>query len=380
MSPCNIVLYSPGLGSINRGLETFTGELYAALRQTPEINLTLFQGRGQVLSGARAVWTLKQDSKLYNLEPFRLLKPRSPRIEHIIFSVPLVLHCYSQPQTLIHFSETIPANILYHLRRRLGGSFKLLFSNGGPAAPEHYRRYDYVQVLTPAQKQEAIQAGYPEDRLFLVPYGLNCKPFSQPLSPDEITAKRRHWNLPVERSIILSVGAVNFSHKRMDWLIREFSQLDPTQFFLWIVGQTEAETQQVKALAASILPPTSYQFAVIPYSRMPDVYAVSDYFVLCSLSEGFGRAYIEAMAAGLPVMAHKTINTEWILGPDNLGLIDMTRANAIREKIAYFEREPTDKVVQAKRNQLATVSRFDWQQLKGQYVSMYEQILGDSGS
>jgi 1,2-diacylglycerol 3-alpha-glucosyltransferase len=370
----NVLIYSPGLGYINRGLESFTRELYEALKGH-HVNLTLFQGRGDVLKGAKSVWTPRRNSEFYNLKFMNYFQQRSYKIENIVFSIPLILHCYSKPCDIIHFSEAIPANILYHLRKRLGGSFKLLFSNGGPALPQHYSRYDYVQVLTPAQRQEAIQFGYPESRLFTIPYGVHCQSFSKNLASEEVATKRQQWNLPIDRTVILCVGAVNSSHKRMDWMIQEFSKLDPVKFFLWIVGQPEAETEAVKDLAKYLLKPNSYQFDVISYTEMPNVYAIADYFALCSLSEGFGKVYIEAMAAGLPVIAHRNPNTEWILNLDNLGLVDMTVPDGLKNKILYFEQHTRSKNWQKNLNKSTVYKNFDWESLYPQYLSMYEHIL-----
>lgn len=372
--PTNVLLYSSGLGYIQRGLETFTQELYESLQHQSDIRATLFQGQGNLVDGAIPIWSLKRNSPIYDLEIFKPLKPKSYRIENLIFSLPIALHCYSKPCNIIHFSEGLPANILYHLRKRVGGSFKLLFSNGGPASPEHYKRYDYVQVLTPAQKQEAIQSGYPEDRLFLVPYGLNCQKFSQKWSQEQIATERRRRGLPLDRQVILSVGAINSTHKRMDWLIKEFATLDFERFFLWIVGQEEQETQKIADLAKILLKPNSYRFETVSYFEMPDIYCCADYFVLCSLAEGFGRVYIEAMASTLPVIAHKNVNTEWILGSENPGLVNMTNFGELSNQIKAFEYDKVKKVNQSKYNQSLSNSRFDWRVITSQYIDMYQSL------
>jgi len=371
----NVLLYSPGLGYINRGLETFTRELYNTLKQTNTINLTLFQGTGEKVDGAIPVWAPKRNASIYNLHPFRCLRSKSYRIECMIFSIPIVFHCYLKKSQIVHFSEALPANVLYRLRRRIGGSFKLLFSNGGPMSPEQYRRYEYLHVLTPSQKQEAIDTGYPADSIFFIPYGLNCQQFMKKFTKSEITHKRREWKVPVDRKVVLSVGAINTSHKRMDWLINEFSKLDPDNFFLWVVGEYEAETDAVISLAKSVLKDGSYKFSTAPYSKMVDIYNLSDYFVLCSLGEGFGRVYIEAMASGLPVITHKNVNTEWIMGVTNMGLIDMTINNALGDLLIYFKNNSQSVNDLGLQNSLKAYQTFDWKNLTNQYLSMYNRLL-----
>ena len=117
----NVLLYSPGLGYINRGLETFTMELYNALKGKKSINLTLFQGIGEKVDGAIPVWAPKRNSSNYNLHPFRRFMSNSYRIECMVFSIPIVRHRYLKKYQIAHFSEALPANVLYRLRRRMGG-------------------------------------------------------------------------------------------------------------------------------------------------------------------------------------------------------------------------------------------------------------------
>ncbi|OCQ94480.1 hypothetical protein BCD64_07295 [Nostoc sp. MBR 210] len=373
----NVVLYSPGLGYINRGFESLTREIYQALAQEDIVNLTLFQGTGEVLPGAIPIWAPKRNAKFYDSNLIKNFKYRqyfSYTLENLFFSLPVVAHCYQHPCDVVYFSDNIPADCLHFIRKYFGGSFKLLFCNGAPASPTDYMRYDYVQVMTPAQYQEAIEAGYPQHKLFLIPQGLNCHSFSLNLKSEEIKKQKKQWNLPVDKYIVLSVGAINLGHKRMNWLIEEFSRLDPNTFFLWMVGQHEKETPYVKALAASKLKSNTYKFDVISYSEISLAYAVANCFVLCSLNEGFGRVYIEAMASELPVIAHRNVNTEWILGDKNLGLIDMTKSGELENKIIYFYQQKNTALNQGYNNQTTAFQKFDWASLHSQYIDMLRDI------
>jgi len=242
-------------------------------------------------------------------------------------------------------------------------------------SPEQYRRYEYLHVLTPLQKQESVDSGYPADSIFFIPYGLDCKQFMKIFTQPEIVHKKREWEVPVDRKVVLSVGAINTSHKRMDWLINEFSKLDPDKFFLWIVGEYEPETDVVISLAKSVLKNGSYKFSTAPYSKMVDIYNISDYFVLCSLGEGFGRVYIEVMASGLPVITHKNVNTEWIMGLSNIGLIDMTKNNTLLDLLNFFNNNPQLVNDLGSQNSVKAYETFDWKNLTDQYLSMYKSLL-----
>ena len=49
---------------------------------------------------------------------------------------------------------------------------------------------------------------------------------------------------------------------------------------------------------------------------MPTWYAAADVFVLGSLDEGFGRVYIEALGAGVPVFCHDFPVGRFVNGPE----------------------------------------------------------------
>lgn len=367
----NLILYCSGLGYINRGLESFTRELYETLNEVDKIDVTLFQGRGEIVDGAKSVWAPKRTSNYHKYLPWNLNSDQKLVVEDLIFSFPILWSAFRQQSPIIHFSESVPAKVLYHLRNKFGGSFKLLFSNGGPRSPEHYARYDFVQVLTPEQKREALEYGYPSEKIFMIPYGLNCQKF--------YSSKRvvdTEWNLPTNRKILLSVGAINSSHKRMQWLVKEFAKLDQSKYFLWVVGQNDGQqTVEIKSLAKNILDEDAFAFTTTTYEKMPAVYNSADIFVLCSLKEGFGRVYLEAMAAGLPVIAHRTENTKWILGPDNEGLIDMTKKDELAGKIRSISADINLMREYGVSNSIQVQRKFDWKSLTPEYLNMYQRIM-----
>ncbi len=67
------------------------------------------------------------------------------------------------------------------------------------------------------------------------------------------------------------------------------------------VGYQENE---LRALARELAVADRVQFlGHVPHAEMPKYLHISDVFVRPALSEGFGNSFIEAMAAGIPVIA-----------------------------------------------------------------------------
>jgi glycosyltransferase involved in cell wall biosynthesis len=74
--------------------------------------------------------------------------------------------------------------------------------------------------------------------------------------------------------------------------------------FLVLLGDQDDETKSVRYLAESKLKKDSFLITTVKRDEVAIYYKIADIFALPSLKEGFGRVYIEALAYGLPVLAH----------------------------------------------------------------------------
>lgn len=90
--------------------------------------------------------------------------------------------------------------------------------------------------------------------------------------------------------------------KNMAGLLRAFSRLEGEPEL--IVFGSGSESGALRALCAELRLEERVSFrGHCPRKELAEAYAAADCFVLASRSETFGVAYIEAMAAGLPVIA-----------------------------------------------------------------------------
>ena len=104
---------------------------------------------------------------------------------------------------------------------------------------------------------------------------------------------------------LLTVGAV-VPRKGYDLLIAALAQLLDLPWHLTIVGDCSRDAATAAQLRADIarygLSPRVTIEDAAPAERLAALYAASDLFVLPSRYEGFGMAYAEAIAHGLPVI------------------------------------------------------------------------------
>ena len=129
---------------------------------------------------------------------------------------------------------------------------------------------------------------------------------------------RSHHGIPADQPIALYVGRV--AHEKnigflLEVLARARESVPTLQ--LVIAGEGPAEASLKRSLAERGL---SQAVRFIGYldraQELPDCYAAADVFVFASRTETQGLVLLEAMAAGLPVLALACMGTRSILAPE----------------------------------------------------------------
>ena len=114
-----------------------------------------------------------------------------------------------------------------------------------------------------------------------------------------------------------------------------------------------------------------FDHIVLGPEEMPNLYRSADVLLHMSKVEPFGNIYIEALASGLPVVAHDTPNTRWITD-GHAQLVDTEDAAAVVGAVrACLEPEPA--AAPEARSRYAR-ERFDWPVVARQYCDFFERI------
>jgi len=137
------------------------------------------------------------------------------------------------------------------------------------------------------------QAGIPESRIAIAPPGTD--------KPSSMAAR-----VPGEVVQLLAVGTV-CARKGYDVLTEALAPLKPLPWQLVCIGSLQRSTEFAATLRATIarlaLDDRVTLCGELPPKQLSRAYAVADAFVLPSFHEGYGMAYAEALAHGLPVIA-----------------------------------------------------------------------------
>ncbi len=293
MNKPTIFITCTGLGRINRGYESFTRELHDVLQPVTEFNFFLFKGGGPDRPE-------RQEFRLPNAHRKSWLAGRMGTgeepyyFEQKTFAVSLLMQVLRHRPQAILISDYQLGYFLMRGRRLLPRRywFQLIFSNGAPADPP-YEFFDFVQQLLPHYIEQSNQMGYSTDNQVLIPYG-----FSLPevFVPVDKAAFRRRLKLPTSGTLLLSVGAVTHSHKRMDYLIKSVHACHHDDVSLLILGETDEESPPILAMGRDLLG-DRFMHRRVPANEVADYYRAADLFILASLIEGLPRVSVEALSA-----------------------------------------------------------------------------------
>lgn len=165
-------------------------------------------------------------------------------------------------------------------------------------------------------------------RCCTIPNGVDCDRFR--LSGPH----REQFGLPANRPIILMVSALSPS-KRVEVGIESVAKLPDAHL---VVAGDGPLRQLIDELAARLLPGRFTRLSLTP-DRMPALYQSADVFLHLSKQESFGNVYVEAMACGLPVVAHDLPRLRWIVGKRE-NLVDTSDTAKVAQAIELAQRMP----------------------------------------
>lgn len=370
--PIKVFLACSGVGHVKRGYESFNRECFRVLSTFPSLDITLFKGGGEPSVNEIALWNLPRSHSI-TIRLGKLVGKTAYYIEQLTFFLSLIPHIqFSQPD-IIYVCDVNLANFARLWRNWTKQNYKILFRNGGPINPIHHSRWDHVQQVAPVHLQAALDIGIPIEKQTFVPNATNISPKLERLTESEKHALRSKLGIPINRPLILSVGAIDKKRKRMDYVIQEVANLSHLQPFLLLLGQQEAEAAEIIELGQQLLGSQSFQVRTVDKTEVSDYYKAADVFVLASPDEGFGFAYVEAMSYGLPCLAHDYPTARFVLG--EMGYFaNLKLEKALSNLILQALTESSD-LIQRDLRHWSVYERFSWDKLQSDYVNLLQSCV-----
>jgi glycosyltransferase involved in cell wall biosynthesis len=208
-------------------------------------------------------------------------------------------------------------------------------------------------------------------------------------APGWLREVRHRHGVPEDRFVLLYAGRIS-PEKGPDLLVEAMRSLDPRKFHLVLLGEWPkgrvAHSDRVRfaeRLSASLAGLPHTVLDAVPPGDMPGKYALGDLLVIPSrFEEPFSMVAIEAMAAGLPVMAlSRGGMTEYMLDGVNALVLDPGvspegLAAAVREAAQTPGR--LSPIVSAAR--ALVEGRFDWTHVVAETEQLYDLTLQGRGA
>jgi glycosyltransferase involved in cell wall biosynthesis len=199
-------------------------------------------------------------------------------------------------------------------------------------------------------------------RTALIPNGVDADRF---LLGD---GDRARFGLPEDAPIVLMASAL-IPTKRVIEGMRAVAAVPDAMF---VVAGDGALRGEIDELGAQLLPGRFRRLSVAR-EDMPALYRSANVFLHMTLDEPFGNVYVEALASGLPVVAHDAEVTRWICGEDE-ALVDTTNPAAVTAAIV----ESLDRRAAARSARSDRARReFSWVRVGGLYRDFLGQVVAD---
>lgn len=169
-----------------------------------------------------------------------------------------------------------------------------------PMLASGFRNATAVQAISSFLAQWATRAGFPGTP-DVIPNGVDTAHFTHPYTDAEIAAMNE--KLGKKEGDVFLVTTSRLVHKNaVDDVIRALPHLPANvRFIVYGVGPDDA---MLRRLASELKVAERVSFmGQIRHEELPLALKACDIFIRPSRSEGMGNSFIEAMAAGLPVIA-----------------------------------------------------------------------------
>jgi glycosyltransferase involved in cell wall biosynthesis len=235
---------------------------------------------------------------------------------------------------------------------------------------------DYYIAISQKIKEVLVSDGIAAERIFVVHSGIDPDRFSAESCKDLIS----EFAIKNDEKVVINVAHLA-GHKGQKYLVRSIpavlERFPRTRFF--IVGGGEL-MEELKALAVSMgladeLVFTGFREDVGAFYRLADI------FVMSSVDEGLGTAVLDALAAGMPVVAtHSGGIPEMITDGENGLLVPAENPSALADGISEMLADPDKAQQMAARGPELVKARFSIEAMIAGNINVYRRILSPQGS
>jgi glycosyltransferase involved in cell wall biosynthesis len=193
----------------------------------------------------------------------------------------------------------------------------------------------------------------------LIPNGVDCNRFF--VGP----GSREQFDLPRNRLVVLMVSAL-IPSKRVAAGIEAVSRVPDA--YLVVVGDGPLR-QEIQTTANRLMPGRFKRVSVMP-EKMPMVYRAADVFLHMSKVEPSSLAFLEALASGLPIVAHELERLRVIAGDDAF-LLDTDDIPAVARTLQAAALSTAEQ----RERRANKAEKYSWQKIGAMYREFLAEVI-----
>ena len=205
----------------------------------------------------------------------------------------------------------------------------------------------------------------------VVPNGVDVAQFQRPAAP----LSKRDLGLADDVIVAITVGRLG-PEKNLAFLLRAFTRIaaDVPDLHLVVVGggpelESLQEMVRLQGLASRVR-----LIGWVPYEQIPNWLAMGDFFAFASVSESHPLAVLEALAAGLPVLAIPCPGVEDTIVDGTNGLLSPEAADVFAMHMCRLATDPDLRACLAT-GARETCGQYDIHRTSAVLLAHYERLV-----
>ena len=237
---------------------------------------------------------------------------------------------------------------------------------------EFMRKCQHIVIPSESMASVLINDFGLVDRYTVIPTGIDITPYKKANG----SALRAQWNWGDDK-VIISAGRLA-EEKNWVTLLEAFAIAQKTQpnIRLALLGDGP-QAEALRRLAGELEIQERVTFVgKVPFEEVPNYLKAADLFSFASITETQGLVTLEAMAAGLPVVAVDASGTRDILEDSKQGFLTQNDPQDLANRIIEVVASPS-LMSKFKSAALRTSRAFDNKRLARKMLKVYEQAIED---
>lgn len=245
------------------------------------------------------------------------------------------------------------------------GAFKPLFLR-------IFKRADAIQAISKFLANWGKEMGFKGEPV-VIPNGVNIPHFSQQISPEERRNLRQSFGFADGDTVLVTASRLVLKNGTDD-IIRALSGM-PDNNRVLVIGDGED-----RAMLETLVAELGLQSRVVflgqkTHGELPPLIQSADIFIRPSLSEGLGNSFLEAMAAGLPIIGTPVGGIPDFLVDGETGVFCEPRnPESIAKAARRIQEEPGLREKLIRQGQALVAEQYSWESITKRMKQVFSSL------